>query len=92
MSWSISVPVTPRLSFRDAVDAAVESNEIEDKYMLDQVSLARDAIITIAESGAVGTGLISAEISGHANPNHAPTPGWSHDFISIRITCAEPYP
>lgn len=37
--------------------------------------------------GPVG-GLVSVNVSGHANPNHEPSEGWSNEFLSINISAA----
>lgn len=78
----------------DAVGAAKDLNlcVFANVETSEHVLLAADAAKALVASGAVGVGLVSAILSGHANPGHAPRPGWSHDYINVTVQCAEPYP
>jgi hypothetical protein len=46
---------------------------------------AHRAVRVMLESGAFGTGEFTVSLSGHANPDNKPTPGYGNDFVSISI-------
>lgn len=97
MSFSFTIPATPVADFPAAVDKAVAGfeqllaqSEHENKTeSLESVQAAIAAAQNILDSGVVGSGTVSASISGHANPDHQPTAGWANDFVSITISCIE---
>lgn len=39
----------------------------------------------LIESGALGDGPWIVSVSGHSNPGHKPTPGWSNDSVTINV-------
>lgn len=91
MSWGVSYTVANR-------DLTEESDAKLNQYLTDvveglsdeakhQVVVAMLNVITLIESGAIGDPAESynVTISGHANPNHERTPGWSNDGLSISI-------
>lgn len=54
---------------------------------LEQIEVCENAVDAIITSMCVGRTdkKISVSLSGHANPNHEPTPGWANDMVSISI-------
>lgn len=54
----------------------------------DQAAAARAAAQAIIDSGAVGDESrdFVISISGHVNPEHAPTPGYANDCVTINIS------
>lgn len=97
MSWSFSVKPTSHEAFASAIeDALAEAQRLNPQVfvaseVMDQVVQAVAAAVAIVQSEAVGTKLVGATLSGHANPDHTPRPGYSHDTISISVYCAEGY-
>ena len=55
-------------------------------FMQQQVDLALSLVKEIALSGVVGTGKkFILNLSGHANEDHEPKPGWANDCMTIYI-------
>jgi hypothetical protein len=88
VSWSTSTsPVTKEeaadkiaaLEIPYAIQHAVqETNE--------QVAAAKKAATLLIESGALGEGPFTVNLSGHANAGHTQSLGWSQDSISINVS------
>lgn len=81
MSWSaqgtvndgqLDLPLTPYL---------------QDEAVVEQYNEAFRAVWNLVYSGALGdpSGEYKVSVSGHANPGHVPTAGWSNDSITISI-------
>lgn len=58
-----------------------EANEAMD----DQFEIALSSAKAMLASAALGSGPCAVTLSGHANPNHLPRPGWAHDTLSITV-------
>ena len=81
MSWSISGTIENKdIDF-------VPGPDIEGEEARHQAEIAAFCVASFIESGSVGDpfGKYNFSISGHANPNHKPVPGWSNDSITINI-------
>ncbi len=99
MSWGFSVPQTRTSGFAAAATTAADTyqaNLAEADYQLDPaaveaISKAIAAAQVVVDSGVVGTGTVTASLSGHANPGHKPTGGWANDFVNITVSCADSY-
>lgn len=99
MSYSFSVPKTTVADFEAAASAAKASyvdslagnDQVLDQLASGQADEAIKAVSALVASGAVGTGTVLATINGHANPGHAPTPGWANDTVTISVSCADVY-
>lgn len=71
---------------------------IEVPYPIDddpreQFEKAKQLAIDLVESGVVGGSpdhRFNVSLSGHANPGHEPTEGWSNDAVTISISQATP--
>lgn len=96
VSWNFTVKPVAAEGFGAAAEAALEEATVNiEQYNpdgLDQAAAAVRLVAALVEAGVVGSGLVSAELSGHGNPGHAPQPGYAHDQIRITLTCGEPYP
>jgi hypothetical protein len=99
MSFSFSIPAGPIADFDAAAAAAQATYESTlagsdiglASAAKESVTAAVAAANAIIASGVVGTGTVSATISGHANPGHAPTSGWANDCVTVYISCADSY-
>lgn len=101
MSWSMSASIKPNDDVQAVLDARVEElnpaaaaaaygAEAESAA---QVLEACEVVSSLIYSGALGepaSSAFSVSISGHANPGHAPTSGWSNDVININVTRIAP--
>jgi hypothetical protein len=92
MSWSASAKATVRpRSGGDGVGVGWELNGFQAQTGNGAVEsekamkVAERTAQMMLESGAFGTGEFTVSLSGHANTNNMPTPGWSNDFVSITI-------
>lgn len=99
MSWGFAVAKTPVVGFADAAAqayreyaAGLADNDVQlDPAAVGAIDKAIAAAAVIVGSGVVGTGTVTASLSGHANPEHTPTPGWANDFVTISVYCADEY-
>ena len=92
MSWSFSCNSTVE-AFPEALGAARGAANIpDDPWTEDQIHVAMNAAKALVASGSVGSTIVVASLSGHANPEHKPRQGYSHDGISVSVSCSEPYP
>lgn len=84
MSWTASYKINSATGgVTDSNESGVEGNfEHRDQYVV-AVAMANQII----ESGCVGDpdGIYRVALSGHGNPSHEPTPGWSNDFIGVSV-------
>jgi uncharacterized protein YgbK (DUF1537 family) len=90
MSWSVSTQGTPD-NVRDRINALEPSYE-GTAAREDQIKAAKVTAIALLDSGCVGTGeAFSVSLSGHANDNHAPAPGWANCVMVsvVQITAAQ---
>ena len=55
----------------------------------DQIAAGVTAGVAIAKSGAAGE-YVRVQMSGHANPEHKPVPGWSNDSLNLYVWGTEP--
>lgn len=99
MSWSLSVPKTGVADFAATAAKACDDYRAglaENDYQLDPAAVeamtkAAEVAKAIVDSGIVGTGTVTASLSGHANPGHQPTSGWANDFVTVSVYCADEY-
>lgn len=75
------------------VEVAIASLEFEGEaapHVIEQIEAAKEAAKTLFASGAVGP-VDDPEIayhvglSGHANPDHKPTPGYENDTLTVHV-------
>jgi outer membrane protein TolC len=89
MSWSLSVPKTPRHEFAAAVDAASPSPTLPSsdvvQEMDEQVAAAKSAMKAFTAAFRPEAALLGSAY-GHANPGHAPRDGWANDTVSVQVT------
>ncbi len=89
MSWNASVLVARSgvvEGLRAGVNAAYPERSTDMQEQVDAALRAVEALLpTIALEPQV---VVSAVISGHANPSHRPAKGWANDCISIAVTQA----
>jgi len=94
MSWSAGVSPTVAKDFVAAVNAAQYHDE---EHMASpehdaQLAAAKKAVIALFKSGAVGPmdkGAYIANMSGHANPDHNPRPGYADSSVNVGIQQVE---
>ena len=95
MSWNFSV-VASKESVDAALNAAAESQvdnimrSDSGAEMLSQAEQATYAAVALIESGCLGDGTFTVNLSGHANPGHQPRDGWANDAVSISIAQVSP--
>lgn len=93
MSWSITIPPTVAAQFAATVEAAqlpayMEPTSYGHDEAQDQLVAAKNAVLNLFHSGALGSptsGVYSATMGGHANPDHTPTGGWASDAVNVSI-------
>lgn len=90
MSWSFQVLIVPVERFEEAAKAALEANrgtiEQYNRDGLPSAELALTAAIDLVKTGIVGTGNVTAYLSGHGNPDHLAPKGWSKDTVTIQLS------
>lgn len=79
---------------RTLVEASKDAIEVPDPVLSDdvgseqaeQLTAAREALAALV--GAVGRpgDKVVVTLSGHANPGHAPRPGWANECITVQVT------
>lgn len=88
MSWSVTGILT---GANDAVTTALRdlrtSALIQNPDATDQVDAALIAARALFNSGAVGSPdrRYTVRLMGHANPGHAPRPGWTNDCVTVTL-------
>lgn len=93
MSWSVQIPP----SLAEKVPSVIEGLELPEyaramnsaEEMGEQLRAAKRAVLLLFFSGALGDptqGVWVGTISGHANPGHLPTPGWSLDSMALSFS------
>jgi hypothetical protein len=94
MSWSQSYSTKAAFLVGCAFVASAEAALGEDSpEVLEQKRIAHTCAKAIVDSHAVGhppEREFVVSLYGHANPKHAPTPGWANDCIGIAVTQATP--
>lgn len=92
MSWSLSVPSGPVAEFDKAAVAAASSYVAAfpagalAAETREQIEEAVKAATWLVSSGALGSDHVHATLTGHANPEHKPVPGWSNDSVTISVS------
>lgn len=84
MSWSVSYPNRGAFERDEPAHRPAEIAEGESKAQFDA---ARAAAAAILQSGAAGAPWQECvvNLSGHANPGHAPRAGWALDCIGVYV-------
>lgn len=85
MSWSASGTFSN--SWYD-YNKPTTINNVESPEHKQQYAKALLAVTELIDSGALGDpgGKYSFNVSGHANPDHQPAPGWANDSLTISIS------
>lgn len=85
MSWHRSY--ASRAAFSNDVPDSDSVGTAPTQEVIDQVQAARDAAAALIASKAAGDEHrdFSVHLHGHANPSHAPTPGWANDCIGVNV-------
>jgi hypothetical protein len=92
MSWSFAVPATAPADFETAASAAkagYEQQLSDNDYALQQAAAAQaqaaiDAAVTLVNSGTLGDGLVSGQLSGHARGDGASP----YSTVAVSLSCA----
>lgn len=75
-----------------AADAYLQELQTDDNYVVKPEAVAQIQGAISAAVAAVPVVApdqsVTVTINGHANPNHAPDPGWANDFVQISVTNA----
>jgi hypothetical protein len=92
MSWSIHVPagVDVEQVVKDWEARQEQAGVTVLAETREQIQTALAASKLIAESGALGDGLVYLNLSGHANEGHEPEAGWSQDMVTVSVSRAAP--
>lgn len=90
MSWFVQVPggsdsTDVESALKDAIAAYRGTVSLSDEA-LEQIDAAAACAVALVDSGAVGTRRVSINLSGHANTDHTPDPGWANDCITVAVT------
>lgn len=88
MSWGINYKVEDGDISESEQDRLVEIGTSLSEDALQQFTTAVLVVAGIIDDGLVGnsTGQFQVSISGHANKDHKPTPGWANDMITISVS------
>jgi hypothetical protein len=92
MSYSFSASSLNVDDFDKSFSAAVEDYRDHAHLAEDakeQFATAVKAVKAIVKSGVVGSAVVTVSITGHANPDHKPTSGWSNDSLNIQVYSVE---
>lgn len=54
------------------------------------IATAITAAASLAASGIAGSGAVSVDLSGHANPGHTASEGQTTDFLTIQVFADRP--
>lgn len=99
MSYSLSIPATPRADVADRLLAEAM------RYMAEQVEpsewqptdeVRHHLVAAVAAVAPLATSIgrdedsLLVTISGHANPDHAPTEGYSDECVTVSVSVAKP--
>lgn len=85
MTWHVTGTFTDNGS--DNIETLREQAISQNPECGDQYDTAGKAVTLIIESGAIGCGKgFYVTMSGHANPNHEPSPGTASDVISVSVS------
>ena len=87
MSWSTHARVATKAQAREHIerDTELAPNYHAPQESLEQLQAAKVAAISLIESGAVGEGPFSVNLSGHANPAHGDVQGYATDLIYVQV-------
>ena len=97
MRWHFSVVGVEQADFDEALENAVVRARLPASAkppaeQRAQVSAAMGAARLLVQSGAAGRGLLSATISGYANPVNTTMRRYPPDGIAVTVMCADPDP
>ncbi|NUO58983.1 MAG: hypothetical protein HOV78_20165 [Hamadaea sp.] len=82
--WAVQQAITEQIDTQKAAGSTLyDSSEV-----CQQIDAAAAAAAALLTSGTLGEGPWFVSLSGHANPGHKPTPGWSNDAITIHVSQA----
>lgn len=95
MSWSVAKSAidNDRDSVYSELEAACEANVAANggtDEVVEQMQAATAAAADLAAS--VGGSKINVSLSGHANPDHAPTSGYANDQVTVSVSNADAVP
>lgn len=85
MSWSIQFS---NKTVRELEDLDVDDSRLQNGLGRKPFAEAKETLLVLVHSGVLGDyhGHFSGSLSGHANENHEPLPGWSPDTVSITVS------
>ena len=86
MSWSVTINVNPNESIDDAIKAAFDQNPEARKQGGPQIEMAIEAAYLLIQGVSRPQDGVVIRLSGHYNPNLAPTPGWADCMISVSVS------
>lgn len=101
MSWSLtSVTVPAGGNVRAVLEAAAAEQKTAasaaaygaEDAAADAIAKAIDAAVALAPAVQVPGAGLTVSLSGHANPGHAKTAGWSNDTITVNMYQQDPAP
>lgn len=82
-------------AYQSQLEAALEGQD-KDAGLSDeaqnQIASGIASAVRLAEGGCFGDGPFTVSLSGHANPGHQATAGYSNDFISVTVSSAAEVP
>lgn len=95
MSWSTSISSTPASKVSEALESKRESAlALIAAHHSEQLAAATEqfnqavaavrylAVVCVPDEET----LVNVTMSGHANPGHAPSPGWANDALTVSVT------
>lgn len=77
--WAINEAITAHIDAQKANG----SMQYDSGAVCQQIDAAAKAAASLLNSGALGDGPWTLTLSGHANPDHKPAPGWANDAVTI---------
>jgi len=86
MSWSIRYE--SKADFESDKRAFTQTGGNDPEGVVNAIEAARRAASLLIGDGAVGgdTKDFTVSLSGHANKDHEPAPGWANDTITVTVT------
>lgn len=90
MSYSITVPSTPKANVAGALATAVESWADPTEEQSRHFEAAIKATALVAATVGAEDGELTVTLAGHTNPDHQPTEGYADEYMTIAIAVARP--
>jgi hypothetical protein len=92
MSWSASGKILTQPGRAPVIELSAQQTQTGNgaQESKDALEMAKTVARDIVDTGRLGTGEFTVNLSGHANDGNKPVPGWSNDYLTITINQQSP--